>query len=87
MEQKDKDEFEWFDFETRMRKLVVELIQPTLLKINLDRENVSALKATIMTEQKRVDNLELIVLKKDTKNTHFDNIYEKFSTIVIYINI
>jgi len=82
VEQKSNKEFEWFDFETRMRKLVVDLIQPTILKINEDRENVSALKAAIKAEQIRVNELETAVFKKEGKDTHFENIYTKFTEIV-----
>ena len=65
-----------------MRKLVVDLMQPTIIKLNEDRENVGSLKALMNYYKKRVDYLEMIVLKKNEKNTHFDCIYSRLSEIV-----
>ena len=33
-------EINWFDFETRMRKLIHEMVEPTVRKVNEDRDNI-----------------------------------------------
>ena len=77
-------EFEWLEFETRMRKLVVDLIQPTITKMNEDRINLDKLKNLTQTQLTRVDELEAIVMNKDKRHTHFDDIYHKINEIVLY---
>ncbi len=77
-------ELDWFEFETRMRKLVVDLIQPTVTKLNEDRENVAGIKAIAEAQRKRVDELEAIVMHKSgSHQSHFDTIYQKFNEIVM----
>jgi len=82
METKSHTELEWFEFETRMRKVVIDLMQPTVAKLNEDRENVAGLRALAESQKNRVDELENIVLKKGSRSTHFDDIYKKFEEIV-----
>ena len=33
-------EVDWFDFETRMRKLIQEMLEPTIKKVNQDRDKI-----------------------------------------------
>jgi len=37
-------EIDWFDFETRMRKLIHEMIEPTVRKVNEDRDKLFKLR-------------------------------------------
>ena len=75
-------ELDWFEFETRMRRLVVDLIQPTVFKLNKDREDVSILKSVVETNTKKVEDLENLILKSDRKQTKFEEIYNQISDSV-----
>ena len=76
---------DWFDFETRMRKLISQLMHPTLLKFNEDKENLAKLQVIVDLQRKRIDDLEELFLQNKKQNTHsqFDKIFIRLSEIVI----
>ena len=65
-----------------MRKLVVDLIQPTVLKLNQDRENVAAIKTMAELQKQRVDELESFMLKSGKKQTQFDVVFNQIAESV-----
>ena len=75
-------ELDWFDFETRMRKLVTELLQPTLAQFQDEKQNYNKLRVIQEHQKKRFDELEGFVLRSDKDKTKslFEAIYERIST-------
>ena len=77
-----KGELDWFEFETRMRKLIVDLVQPTVKKCNEDRENFGKLQAFAELQKARVDELETLLLKSDKQQTRFDEVFTQIADVV-----
>jgi hypothetical protein len=71
-------ELDWFDFETRMRDVIHELIEPVIKRASEDREVSLGLQRKTELATKRLDQLENIVLKTGKKNTVFDEINQRF---------
>jgi hypothetical protein len=51
----------WFEFETRMRRIVTELLEPTISRITNDREQLVTTQSTIETYKKKVDEIETLL--------------------------
>ena len=81
MEKKTATELDWFDFETRMRDVIHELIEPVMRKATEDREQMLTIRRNQENDQKRLDQLESAVLKTGRKATVFDEIQQKFVDI------
>lgn len=74
-------ELDWFQFETEMRKVVRELIEPTITRSHEDRERTNNFKKILEEVEKRVKMLENIVIKKGEKLSAFEDIHNKISQI------
>ena len=77
----DDHELNWFDLETRMRKLVYDLLQPTVTRSHEDRELLYAVRKQQLNHQNRIDELEYALFKTNQPLTVFDKIYEKIGEI------
>lgn len=85
-------DIDWFDFETRMRKLIHEMIEPTVRKVNEDRDKVFKLKNGLDLQRKKLDDLEFagtityvyltLVIKTDNKTNVFDEIFRSIARLV-----
>lgn len=62
-------ELEWFDLETRMRELLYLQLEPVIQKAKEDREKNSSLKIYCKSLEKRVKDLEIVVLGDKTGET------------------
>ena len=67
------------EFETRMRQLMRELLEPVIYKSKVDREMIFKLEKTDMDYEKRIDLLEQAVYHKKAEDgsTMFDDMEEK----------
>ena len=70
-------ELNWFEFETRMRKMMTDQMTPSLKKLTEEAEITAALQAKYNHMKEVVDKLEVVVLKSDRKADAFDLIYQK----------
>lgn len=61
-------ELEWFDIETRLRKVVMEMLEPTLQKITVDRENSIKLKRKQKSAIERLFSVESLLGLGSTKS-------------------
>lgn len=62
-------ELEWFDLETRMRELLYFQMEPMIIKAKEDRESHSSLKLYCKSLEKRLKDLETVVLGDKTGET------------------
>ena len=62
-------ELEWFDLETRMRELLYFQMEPMIIKAKEDRESHSSLKLYCKALEKRLKDLETVVLGDKTGET------------------
>ena len=72
-------ELNWFDLETRMRKLVFELLEPTINRSQEDKEQISLAKKSLIQHNKRLEELEICLFKSNEKKTIFEEIYKKIA--------
>lgn len=72
----------WLNYETRLRKLMTELLQPTIKRSREDRELYDTLvkKSEILT--RRIEELETITHRAENKQTIFDDIFTRINNIV-----
>jgi hypothetical protein len=75
------NELDWYDFETRMRAVVVKLIEPTITKAADDRENIRILQHSNKKSIKRIEELEFLLQKDKSKNKLMDDIAKKISSV------
>lgn len=72
-------EFEWFEVETKIRKFVNELIQPTILKIAIDKKMIEDVNDKIIANDIHVKSLHDIIHYNDNKVKVIEDIFEKIS--------
>jgi hypothetical protein len=55
------EEFKWYEFETRMRKTILELIEPTIQRLSKEREKVIHLKKQSKIFEEKLNNIETLL--------------------------
>jgi hypothetical protein len=75
------------DFETKMRQLMRELLEPLIYKSKVDREMIFKLEKTDTDYEKRIDLLEQAVYNKnaETGTTMFDDMEKKLQDMDILL--
>lgn len=58
-------ELNWYDFETRTRRLVFELLQPTVTRSTEDREIIYSMRRKIEGHRQKIEELEYCLFKSD----------------------
>lgn len=66
-------ELDWFNFETRMRRIVTELLAPTVQRVSENREITTKLQSKMRNAETRIEELDLVVHKR-TKVTYIDEL-------------
>ena len=66
-------------FETHVRKLIRDLIEPTSQRASEDRELVNETRRQLSQVSKRVTELEYIIYKGNERNTIFDDIFNRIN--------
>jgi hypothetical protein len=74
-------ELEWFDLETRMRELLYHQLEPVILKAKEDREQHNTLKIHCKQLEKRLKDLEIVVLGDKNGETAILNIMTRCAEI------
>lgn len=54
-------DFKWYEFETRMRKMIFELIEPTIQRISKDRERSIKVKKKVKIFDEKINNIETLL--------------------------
>lgn len=74
-------ELEWFDLETRMRELLYHQLEPIMSKTREDRENHNNLKLHCRSLEKRLKDLEVVVLGDKNADTAILNLTNRCAEI------
>lgn len=74
-----KNSLDWFDFETRMRKMIHELLQPTVKRSHEEREAVTKLRSIVMDHNKRLKPIEFALYKSEEPTDAFEKLYLKMA--------
>mmetsp|Transcript_7828 Transcript_7828/g.7298 ORF Transcript_7828/g.7298 Transcript_7828/m.7298 type:complete len:88 (+) Transcript_7828:50-313(+) len=72
---------DWFDFETRMRKLVFEMLEPVVRKVNEDRDKMFKIKNDSDIHKKQIEDLEFAIMKTDNKTNVFEDIFRTLTRL------
>ena len=70
-------ELDWFQFETEMRKVVRDLLEPTIQRSHEDRERTNNFSILLDSMEDRLNYIETIVLKKGEKIPIFEEINDR----------
>ncbi|OMJ86691.1 hypothetical protein SteCoe_11699 [Stentor coeruleus] len=74
-------ELEWFDLETRMRELLYSQLEPVISKAKEDREQYNILRIYCRNLEKRLKDLEIVVLGDKNAETAIMNLVNRCSDI------
>ena len=66
-----------------MRKLIHEMIEPTVRKVNEDRDKLFKLRNDQDAQKRKVEDLEFAVIKTDNKTNVFEDIFRNLARLVI----
>lgn len=69
MKLKSTAEIDWFDFETRMRIIIRDILEPTIKRQEDDRDEINNLKKMIENFKKRIDDLDYLVNRANFKTS------------------
>eukprot|EP00347_Sterkiella_histriomuscorum_P020570 403337299 len=84
---KGDTELNYFVFETHVRKLIRDLIDPFANKASEDREVVNETRRQLTHVAKRLHEIEYIIYKGNERNTIFDDIYNRVNQQNIEMNL
>ncbi len=65
-----------------MRKLIHEMIEPTVKKVNEDRDKIYKIKSEADNMKRKVEDLEFAVIKTDNKTNVFEDIFRSIAKLV-----
>lgn len=65
-----------------MRKLIHEMIEPTVRKVNEDRDKIFRLRNDQDMHKRKLEDLEFAVIKTDNKTNVFEDIFRSLAKIV-----
>eukprot|EP00359_Climacostomum_virens_P000882 CAMPEP_0204896932 /NCGR_PEP_ID=MMETSP1397-20131031/452_1 /ASSEMBLY_ACC=CAM_ASM_000891 /TAXON_ID=49980 /ORGANISM="Climacostomum Climacostomum virens, Strain Stock W-24" /LENGTH=675 /DNA_ID=CAMNT_0052064619 /DNA_START=1209 /DNA_END=3236 /DNA_ORIENTATION=+ len=66
-------ELDWFNFETRMRRIVTELLGPTVQRVSENREATTKLQSKMRNAETRIEELDNVIHKR-SKVTYIDEL-------------
>ncbi|OMJ93171.1 hypothetical protein SteCoe_3859 [Stentor coeruleus] len=61
-------ELNWYEFETRMRRLIVELLEPTIQRITTDKEAMVKTTSKVKAIRKQIKHIETLIGSGKTKS-------------------
>jgi hypothetical protein len=73
-------EINWMDFETRMRKIIGQLLTPVMEQQQEDAETVMAAKKELEKSEERLRALEMVVFKDESLATLIDDMRFRIET-------
>ena len=76
-----KRKLDWFEFETKMRKLIHELIEPTLRRAQEDREAVESIKRMTIDHGKRLEPIEIALYMSKSKHSLFEDMNMRIAEV------
>ena len=79
---KNPGDLDWFDFETRMRKLISELLEPTVLRTQDDKSQILLLRKMNETLKKRMDDAEFMQSKAFKRMDKLEEVWARIKDLV-----
>jgi hypothetical protein len=76
------DEVGFFEFETKIRRMLLEVLEPLQKKLFEDRDKIAKLRTDVEGTKRKTEDLEFAIGKTDARLVAFDDIYKKMSKTV-----
>ncbi len=73
---------EYFAFETRVRAMVIELVEPIVKRSVLERETVAEVQQAQDLLKRKLDECEFVVQKAQKKTTNTDDLARQLASMV-----
>lgn len=71
-----------FEFETKIRKMIIDMIDPIQKRLGDDRDKLVKLRTDLESTKRKTEDLDFAVQKTDGKLSAFEDIYKKISRLV-----
>ena len=81
------NEVGWFDFETRIRDLVMNMIDPIGKRGLDDRDKLVKLRTEVEHVKRKNDDIEFAISKMEVKIFTIEDLYKKINRIVKYSSL
>jgi predicted nucleic acid-binding Zn-ribbon protein len=81
------DEVTLFEFETKIRKLILDMVDPFTKRQATDREFMAKLRTDLEAARRKIEEQEYAMSKVDTKLTTFDEVFKKIAAVVTFYNL
>jgi hypothetical protein len=78
------NEVGYFEFETKIRKMLLDMIDPIQKRLGDDRDKIVKLRTDLEANKRKAEDLEFSMHKTDGRLVAFDDIYKKLNKLVIY---
>ena len=76
------DEVTLFEFETKMRKLIIDMVDPFIKRQGTDREFANKLRTDLETARRKAEEQNYSIEKIEQKLTTFDEVFKKIAALV-----
>lgn len=75
------DEVGFFEFETKIRKMLLDMVEPLQKRLADDRDKIAKLRSDLETGKRKTEDLEFHLSKTDNRLTAFDDVYKKLGKL------
>ena len=76
------DEVTLFEFETKIRKLILDMVDPFTKRQATDREFTAKLRTDLEASRRKIEEQEYAMQKIDSKLNTFDEVFKKIAAVV-----
>jgi len=76
------DEVGFFEFETKIRKMIIDMLDPLQKRVSDDRDKIVKIRTDLEAQRRHTEDLQFAINKTDSRLVAFDDIYKKFNRLV-----
>lgn len=76
------DEVGFFEFETKIRKMMIEMLEPIQKRLTDDRDKIVKLRGDLESAKRKSEDLDFHLQKTDGRLQAFEDIYKKIAKLV-----
>jgi SMC interacting uncharacterized protein involved in chromosome segregation len=75
------NEVGYFEFETKIRKMLLDMVEPVQKRLLDDRDKIVKLRTDLEANKRKTEDLEFSLHKTDGRLVAFDDIYKKINKV------
>jgi hypothetical protein len=76
-----------FEFETKMRKLILDMVDPFTKRQATDREFTAKLRTDLEAARRKIEEQEYAMTKIETRLGTFDEVFKKIADVVRIVSL